>query len=505
MVELALVLPAGRHGDLPPQARPRRRRRSRASSRARARRSAPAARLRVDYNQAYTADEAVRAIAAIAPFGIDCAEQPVRAERLAGDGARAARRLRAADGARGLLLAHRLHRAARARRGRRARRQHRAAGRHHRRRCARSTTPPRAASARSCTTSRSASPRRRRCTSARRAPSVLGHAMELFGHIMLEDDLIVEPLDYAGGRVRVPDGPGLGVALDEAALDRYATGARGGAGALSVDGMRRRRLYTGAEVVTLEPGAAARRGAGDRAATASSRVGSEADVPRGAARGRRRRGRARRPRRPLRAAGLHRHAPAPDRAALLRHERRPARRRRSIAALQETLRRAARGLPAGEWLVGLQLEDEALAERRLPSAAELDAACPDRPVVVLEHDGHSAVGNSARAGGGGHRRATRPIRPAAASSATRDGMPTGACFESAAQRLFGAVPAPSLERLRRRPRARRSRRLAACGITSAGVDPADRRGGAGRRDRPARVARHAAAARRGAASRPTRS
>src|SRR5262249_40624977 len=39
----------------------------------------PTARLRVDYNQAYSADEAVRAINAIAPYRIDCAEQPVRA------------------------------------------------------------------------------------------------------------------------------------------------------------------------------------------------------------------------------------------------------------------------------------------------------------------------------------------------------------------------------------------------------------------------------------------
>jgi muconate cycloisomerase len=54
---------------------------------------------------------------------------------------------------------------------------------------------------------------------------VLGHAMELFGHIMMEDDLILEPLDYSGGQVRVPSGPGLGVTLDEAALDRYATAA----------------------------------------------------------------------------------------------------------------------------------------------------------------------------------------------------------------------------------------------------------------------------------------
>jgi muconate cycloisomerase len=51
----------------------------------------------------------------------------------------------------------------------------------------------------------------------------LGHAIELFGHVMLEDDLITEPLDYAGGQVRVPDGPGFGVALDHDALARYAT------------------------------------------------------------------------------------------------------------------------------------------------------------------------------------------------------------------------------------------------------------------------------------------
>jgi muconate cycloisomerase len=53
----------------------------------------------------------------------------------------------------------------------------------------------------------------------------LGHAVELFGHVMLEDDLIIEPLDYHGGAVSLPEGPGFGVALDEDALERYATAA----------------------------------------------------------------------------------------------------------------------------------------------------------------------------------------------------------------------------------------------------------------------------------------
>jgi muconate cycloisomerase len=52
----------------------------------------------------------------------------------------------------------------------------------------------------------------------------LGHAIELFGHIMLEDDLIVEPIDYSEGYARVPTSSGWGVKLDEDALKRYAAG-----------------------------------------------------------------------------------------------------------------------------------------------------------------------------------------------------------------------------------------------------------------------------------------
>ena len=36
------------------------------------------------------------------------------------------------------------------------------------------------------------------------------------------DDLLTAPLEVCGGYLRVPEGPGLGVELDEAALDKYA-------------------------------------------------------------------------------------------------------------------------------------------------------------------------------------------------------------------------------------------------------------------------------------------
>jgi muconate cycloisomerase len=52
----------------------------------------------------------------------------------------------------------------------------------------------------------------------------LGHAIELFGNVMYEDDLITKPLNFDAGTVRVPNGPGWGVELDEVALEKYATG-----------------------------------------------------------------------------------------------------------------------------------------------------------------------------------------------------------------------------------------------------------------------------------------
>lgn len=140
---------------------------------------------------------------------------------------------------------------------------------------------------------------------------------------------------------------------------------------------------------------------------------------------------------------------------------------RSIAELQRALRAAASRLPAGAWLVGLQLQDEDLAERRLPTAAELDAACPERPVVVVEHDGHGAVGNGrALAAAGIDARAPDP--PGGRIARGPDGAPLGPVFEAAARRLLGAVPGPELERLRAAARTSFAR-LSAHGITSAGV------------------------------------
>ena len=51
----------------------------------------------------------------------------------------------------------------------------------------------------------------------------IDHPTELFGQEMLQDDLIIEPLNYHDGKVDVPKGVGWGVKLDENALQRFAT------------------------------------------------------------------------------------------------------------------------------------------------------------------------------------------------------------------------------------------------------------------------------------------
>jgi muconate cycloisomerase len=50
----------------------------------------------------------------------------------------------------------------------------------------------------------------------------IDYATELFGQEMLRDDLIQDSIDYSNGTAKVPNGAGWGVKLDDKALTRYA-------------------------------------------------------------------------------------------------------------------------------------------------------------------------------------------------------------------------------------------------------------------------------------------
>lgn len=47
---------------------------------------------------------------------------------------------------------------------------------------------------------------------------------DIFGELVRDDDLIVEPIRFENGSALIPPGPGLGVELDRAALEKYRAG-----------------------------------------------------------------------------------------------------------------------------------------------------------------------------------------------------------------------------------------------------------------------------------------
>ena len=49
----------------------------------------------------------------------------------------------------------------------------------------------------------------------------LHYESDITGHLRYPDDVITESLDYVDGAVRPPDAPGLGVSLDESAVERF--------------------------------------------------------------------------------------------------------------------------------------------------------------------------------------------------------------------------------------------------------------------------------------------
>ncbi len=139
----------------------------------------------------------------------------------------------------------------------------------------------------------------------------------------------------------------------------------------------------------------------------------------------------------------------------------------SIAELQERVRSAASGAKDDAWVVGLQFEEQDLAEARLPTRVELDSACGDLPVVLIKHDGHTAIGN------------TRAIEAAGVDASTRDpeggtidrepgGYPAGAFREEASSLLKSMIPIPDPGEFMAGA-ASTFGRLAAHGVTSVGA------------------------------------
>ncbi len=101
---------------------------------------------------------------------------------------------------------------------------------------------------------------------------------------------------------------------------------------------------------------------------------------------------------------------------------------RDFADIGERLRLAAGGLPPGMPISAIRLDDETLAERRLPTREDLDTMMVDRPVIIHRYCGHIAVANSAALGVAA---ATRSTPDPVGGTLDRDehGEPTGVLRE----------------------------------------------------------------------------
>jgi predicted amidohydrolase YtcJ len=117
---------------------------------------------------------------------------------------------------------------------------------------------------------------------------------------------------------------------------------------------------------------------------------------------------------------------------------------RSIADVQAAFAARARTTPKGAWIKGGSgWHESQLAEGRLPTRYELDAAVPDNP-VILRRGGHVVVANSAALAIAGITKATRDPDHGVIVRDPATGEPTGTLVErSAFSLVLKHVPPPT--------------------------------------------------------------
>ncbi len=110
----------------------------------------------------------------------------------------------------------------------------------------------------------------------------------------------------------------------------------------------------------------------------------------------------------------------------------------NIADLQDRIARYASSLPPGAPVVATRVDDETLAERRLPTREDLDGAVPDRPAVIYRYCGHIAIANTRALKASGITDMT-PDPPGGTIDRDINGVATGVLRETAAGLIAGAL------------------------------------------------------------------
>jgi predicted amidohydrolase YtcJ len=120
----------------------------------------------------------------------------------------------------------------------------------------------------------------------------------------------------------------------------------------------------------------------------------------------------------------------------------------SVAEIAERVKAKVPLIKPGDWITGAGWDEGKLAERRYPTAADLDAVAPNNPVWLIHTTGHYGVANSYAMKLAGIRTAF-PDPPASTIDRDSHGKPTGVLKEDAAMTLVTRlIPETTPEQMR---------------------------------------------------------
>ncbi len=113
----------------------------------------------------------------------------------------------------------------------------------------------------------------------------------------------------------------------------------------------------------------------------------------------------------------------------------------SLAEAQAAIAKYARDRPTPLWIGGGGWNQERWGLGRFPTAADIEAAAPGRPVVLNRVDGHALLANAAAMAAAG---VTAKTKDPAGGRIERDakGNPTGVFVDAAQKLILAAVPTP---------------------------------------------------------------
>ena len=118
---------------------------------------------------------------------------------------------------------------------------------------------------------------------------------------------------------------------------------------------------------------------------------------------------------------------------------------RSLGEALARIAAYAKAHPDRPWILGRGWNQELWPEKRFPTAAELDAVVPDRPVWLTRVDGHAGWANSLALSAAGVTAATRDPAGGKIERLGPAGKPAGVLVDTATDLIDSKVPAPRPE------------------------------------------------------------